>query len=159
MALSDDRCEYCGGSIRQGAEPQRFVAVAAAAAARRPDIEPAAKIDDAGFCSDGCRQSYGRALIVTEPIVIEAIAHTAPVVPSDEYEYEVLATEADGTEHRFNYLHHAPEPLGVGATFSVRHGALDLVSIYRVTREVSDRTVEAEWFTGGGPRYPSEPSR
>jgi len=112
MALSDDKCEYCGGSIREGAEPQRFTAVAAAAGARRPNVEPAVKVEDAGFCSDGCRQSYGRALIVTEPI-----AQTDRAVPTDEYEYEVLPTEADGTERRFNYMHHTPEPLGGGDTF------------------------------------------
>jgi len=152
LALSDDKCEYCGGSIHQGAQPQRFTAAAASAGARRPNGEAATKVEDAGFCSDGCAQSYGRALIVTEPI-----AQAGRVVPSDEYEYEVLATEADGSEHRFNYMHQAPEPLEVGDTFSLRHGALDLMSIYRVTRMVSDTAVEAEWFTGGGPRYPSEP--
>jgi hypothetical protein len=79
------------------------------------------------------------------------------VVPDGEYRYQVVATEADGTERRFNYTHHAREPLGVGDTFNLRHGALDLRSFYRVTRIISDNTVAAQWFTGGGPRYPIGP--
>jgi hypothetical protein len=156
MALSDDKCEYCGGSIRQGAEPQRFTAVAAAGAGT-PNVDRAAKVEDAGFCSDGCRQSYGSALLVTEPIAETAHAVTERAVPTGDYDYEILATEADGTEHRFNYVHKGGEPLAVGDTFNLRHGALDLMSLYRVTRVVSDSTVEAEWFTGGGPRYPAGP--
>lgn len=129
----------------------KFIAVAAAGA-RASNAEQAAKVEDAGFCSDGCRQSYGRALLVTEPIT-----QTERPVSSGEYEYEVVATETDGTELRFNYVHQG-EPLGVGDTFNLRHGALDLRSFYRVTRMVSDGTVEAEWFMGGGPRYPDGPS-
>jgi hypothetical protein len=81
----------------------------------------------------------------------------SPVTAAGDFLYEVVATEADGTELRFDYTHHAREPLGVGDTFSLRHGALDLMSIYRVTRIVSDSTVEAEWIRGGGQRYPDEP--
>jgi hypothetical protein len=95
-------------------------------------------------------QPHGEPLLVAEPIT-----QTKPVVLHGEYQYEVVATEADGTELRFNYTHHAREPLGVGDTFSLRHGALDLMSVYRVTRVVSDSAVEAEWLRGGGPRYPS----
>jgi hypothetical protein len=82
----------------------------------------------------------------------------SPAAPKGEYLYEVVATEAAGTERHFTYIHHARAPLGVGDTFNLRHGALDLLSFYRVTRMVSDNTVEAEWFRGGGPRYPAEPS-
>ena len=78
-------------------------------------------------------------------------------MPDGEHLYEVVATEADGTQNRFDYVHHAREPLGVGDTFNLRHGVLDLLSFYRVTRIVSDTTVEAEWLTGGGPRYPTRP--
>jgi hypothetical protein len=87
----------------------------------------------------------------------EPAVAVSPAVPEGEFLYEVVATEADGTERRFNYVHTARDPLGVGDTFNLRHGALDLLSIYRVTRMVSDSTVEAQWVSGGGPRYPTGP--
>jgi hypothetical protein len=62
IALSNDRCECCGGSIRDGPEPQRIVRMAAAGrrhASLGEWLEPA----DAGLCSDRCRDLMERPII------------------------------------------------------------------------------------------------
>jgi hypothetical protein len=67
MAISDDKCEECGQSILDGAEPQRITATAVAGVGMS-DMQ---SVDDMGMCSDACREAYcmrTSMAVMTEPL-------------------------------------------------------------------------------------------
>ena len=62
-----------------------------------------------------------------------------------EYEYDVRATEDDGRESHFKYLHRAPTPLTQRESFY----AGEPPATYVVVCMLSDTTVKARWRLAG----------
>ena len=67
-------------------------------------------------------------------------------MPIGVFEYDVRATEEDGSVSQFKYLHRNAAPLMQGETFRVQRERL---TVYIVVRMLSDTAVEAKWKMGG----------